>query len=146
MLSWDDFLYVKAIADSRSLSGAAQSLGVTHSTVWRRLGQIEHNLRSRLFLRSKSGYTLTPCGDDMVRLANRIAEDITTFERRTAGQDLRRSGELRITTNDMVLLHLLTDVLARFRRAYPKITLAIIVSHQSLYLSKRDAEFAIRAR
>jgi DNA-binding transcriptional LysR family regulator len=145
MLSWDDFLYVKAIADSRSLGGAAQSLGLTHSTVWRRLGQIEHNLRSRLFVRSKSGYTLTPCGEDMVRLADRIAEDITTFERRTAGQDLRRSGELRITTNDMVLLHLLTDVLAGFRRAYPEITLDIIVSNTLLNLSKRDADVAIRA-
>jgi DNA-binding transcriptional LysR family regulator len=145
MLSWDDFLYVKAIADSRSLGGAARSLGLTHSTVWRRLGQIESNLKSRLFNRSKSGYTLTPCGEDMVRLADRIAEDITTFERRTTGQDLRRSGELRITTNDMVLLHLLTDVLAGFRRAYPKITLNIIVSNTLLNLSKRDADVAIRA-
>jgi len=145
MLSWDDLLYVKAIADARSLGGAAQSMGLTHSTVWRRLGQIEDNLRSRLFVRSKSGYTLTPCGEDMVWLANRIAEDITTFERRTAGQDLRQSGELRITTNDMVLLHLLTNVLAGFRRAYPEITLDIIVSNTLLNLSKRDADVAIRA-
>ena len=41
MLSWDDFRYVKAIADARSLSAAATSLGVNHSTVFRRLGQIE---------------------------------------------------------------------------------------------------------
>ena len=45
MLSWDDFQYVKAIADSGSLGGAAQSLGVNHSTVWRRLGQIEHEIK-----------------------------------------------------------------------------------------------------
>src|SRR5262249_62101459 len=127
MLSWDDFLYVKAIADSRSLGGAAQSLGVTHSTVWRRLGQIENNLRSRLFVRSKFGYTLTPRGEDMVRLANRIGEDITTFERRTAGHDLQRSGEVRITTNDMGFLHLLTDLLAGFRPADPQISIDIIV-------------------
>jgi len=145
MLSWDDFVYVKAIADSKSLVGAAQSLGVDHSTVWRRLKQIENDLRSRLFNRSKSGYTLTPCGEDMVRLADGIAEDITAFERRTAGQDVRPSGELRITTNDMVLLHLLTDVLAGFRRAYPEITLDIIVSNTLLNLSKRDADVAIRA-
>src|SRR5258708_34290242 len=107
MLSWDDFLYVKAIADSGSLSGAARSLGVNHSTVWRRLAQIEHNLRSRLFDRSKSGYTLTSCGEDMERLADHIADEITTFERRNAGQDLRRSGEVGITTHAHVLLHLL---------------------------------------
>ena len=41
MLSWDDFRYVKAIADTRSLGGAATELSVNHSTVFRRLAQIE---------------------------------------------------------------------------------------------------------
>src|SRR5712675_2398913 len=36
MLSWDDFRYVKAIADSRSLAGAAETLAVNHSTGFRR--------------------------------------------------------------------------------------------------------------
>ena len=53
MLSWDDFRYVKAIAEFRSLAGAAEALGVNHSTVFRRLGQIEQQLGSRLFERVK---------------------------------------------------------------------------------------------
>jgi DNA-binding transcriptional LysR family regulator len=122
MLSWDDFRYVKAIADTRSLGGAAQSLGVNHSTVFRRLGQIEQQLGSRLFERGRAGYALTPSGEDMVRLAERVSEDITAFERKVTGQDLRPSGELRITASDMVMLHLLTDVLVG-RRAYPEITM-----------------------
>jgi DNA-binding transcriptional LysR family regulator len=145
MLSWDDFRYVKAIADTRSLAGAAQSLGVNHSTVFRRLGQIEHQLGSRLFERGRAGYSLTPCGEDMVQLADRVSEDITAFERKVTGQDLRPSGELRITTSDMVLLHLLTDVLIGFRRAYPEITLDVVVSNVMLNLSKRDADVALRA-
>jgi DNA-binding transcriptional LysR family regulator len=145
MLSWDDFRYVKAIADTRSLGGAAQLLGVNHSTVFRRLGQIEHQIGSRLFDRGRTGYTLTACGDDMVRLAERVAEDINAFERRVTGQDLRPSGELRVTANDMVLLHLLTDVLAKFRKAYPEIILDIVVSNALLNLSKRDADVAVRA-
>jgi DNA-binding transcriptional LysR family regulator len=145
MLSWDDFRYVKAIADTRSLAGAAQSLGVNHSTVFRRLGQIEHQLGSRLFERGRAGYSLTPCGEDMVRLADRVSEDITAFERKVTGQDLRPSGELRITTSDMVLLHLLTDVLVGFRHAYPEITLDVVVSNLLLNLSKRDADVAVRA-
>src|SRR4051812_39356191 len=108
MLSWDDFRYVKAIADSRSLSGAAQALGVNHSTVFRRLGQIERQLVSRLFERGRGGYSLTSAGEEMVRLADRMGEEILAYERRVTGRDLRPSGELRITTNDLVLLHLLT--------------------------------------
>jgi DNA-binding transcriptional LysR family regulator len=145
MLSWDDFRYVKAIADSRSLSGAAAALGVNHSTVFRRLGQIEKELGSRLFERGRGGYALTPSGEEMVELAERVSEDITSFERKITGRDLRPTGELRVTTSDMVLLHLLTDVLVAFRRAYPEIVVDVVVSNTILNLSKRDADVAVRA-
>ena len=145
MLSWDDFRYVKAIADTRSLAGAAEQLGINHSTVFRRLGLIEQQLGLRLFERGRGGYALTPCGEEMVDLAQRLGEDIVTFERRVTGQDLRPSGELRITTSDVVLLRLLNDVLIGFRRAYPDIVLDIVVTNRTLNLSKRDADVALRA-
>jgi DNA-binding transcriptional LysR family regulator len=145
MLSWDDFRYVKAIADTRSLGGAAAELSVNHSTVFRRLAQVEKQLGSRLFERSRGGYALTPCGEEMVRLAERMGEDIITFERQVTGHDLRPSGELRVTTNDTVLLHLMTEIFAAFRKAYPEIVLDIVVSNQALNLSKRDADVAVRA-
>jgi DNA-binding transcriptional LysR family regulator len=145
MLSWDDFRYVKAIADTRSLAGAAELLSVNHSTVFRRLGQIERQLGSRLFERGRAGYALTACGEQMVDLAERMGEDIIAFERKVTGQDLRPSGELRITTSDVLLLHLLSHVLIDFRRTYPEIVLDIVVSNQRLNLSKRDADVAVRA-
>ncbi len=145
MLSWDDFRYVKAIADTRSLAGAAEALGVNHSTVFRRLGQIEQQLGSRLFERGRGGYGLTPCGEEMVELAVRMGEDIVSFERKVTGQDLRPSGELRVTTSDAMLQHLINDVLIGFRHAYPEITLDIVVSNLRLNLSKREADVAVRA-
>jgi len=145
MLSWDDFRYVKAIADTRTLAGAATELSVNHSTVFRRLALIEGQLGSRLFERSRSGYALTPCGEEMVRLAERMGEDIVAFERQVTGHDLRPSGELRVTTNDTLLVHLMTDVFAAFRKAYPEIVLDVVVSNQALNLSKRDADVAVRA-
>jgi len=145
MLSWDDFRYIKAIAESRSLNGAAQMLKVNHSTVFRRLGQVEEHLGSRLFDRSRLGYALTPSGEEMVRLAERIGNDVVSFERKISGQDLRPSGELRVTVNDLVLLHLLTEILVDFRRAYPEIVLDVVVSNTMLNLSRRDADVAVRA-
>jgi DNA-binding transcriptional LysR family regulator len=145
MLSWDDFRYVKAIADTRTLAGAAAELSVNHSTVFRRLAQIETGLGSRLFERSRAGYALTPCGEEMVRLAERMGEDIIAFERQVTGHDLRPSGELRVTTNDTVLVHMMTGIFAAFRKAYPEIVLDVVVSNQALNLSKRDADVAVRA-
>ena len=72
MLSWDDFRFVKAIADSRSLAGAATSLGVNHSTVFRRLGQIERQLGSRLFERGRAGEHLVAGRRDDLRVDVRV--------------------------------------------------------------------------
>ena len=60
MLSWDDFRIVKAVADRGSPIEAAKVLRINQSTVFRKLGQIEHRIGARLFKRNRSGYTLTP--------------------------------------------------------------------------------------
>lgn len=145
LVSWDDYRTVLAVSSARSLAGAAELLAVNQSTVFRRLGAMEERLGARLFERSRTGYSLTAAGEEMVRLAERMAEDIVDFERRLTGQDLRPQGEVRVTTNDTLVVHLLTPIFASFRKAYPEITLDVVVGNQSLNLSKRDADVAIRA-
>lgn len=144
-LAWDDFRLIKAIADTRALPAAATVLGLNHSTVFRRLGQIEEALGLKLFERHRSGYVATPAGDEMATLAERVDEDITAFARRLAGQEIKPAGELRVTTNDTLLVDLLTPVFAAFLEQCPDIRLDILLGNQALNLSKRDADVAIRA-
>jgi DNA-binding transcriptional LysR family regulator len=143
--NWDDYRYVRAVADTRSLAGAAEALGVNHSTVFRRINAIEEMLGARLFERGRAGYALTPAGEEMVALAGRMSEEITAFERRIAGRDVKPSGELRVTTNDTMVAHLMMPVFSSFLDACPDIRLDVVVSNASLNLSKRDADIAIRA-
>jgi DNA-binding transcriptional LysR family regulator len=144
-LAWDDFRLIKAIAEVRSLPAAAALLGINHSTVFRRLGQIEEALGAKLFERHRSGYTLTTAGDEMVALAQRVDEDITAFTRKMAGRELAPAGELRVTTNDSLLIHLLTPLFAKFRKQCHDVRLDVVLANQELNLSKRDADVAIRA-
>jgi len=144
-VSWDDFRLIKAIADHRSLTGAAEALGVNHSTVFRRLADTEKRLGMPLFERHRTGYGLTPAGEEMVALAERMDRDVTSFSRKLAGQTLTPSGEVRVTTNDTLLVHLLMPVIATFRKAYADIRVDVVLSNQALNLSKRDADIAIRA-
>ena len=144
-ISWDEFRLIKAIADARGLPGAAMQTGLNHSTVFRRLGQIETALGTSLFERHRSGYVLTPAGEELVALAARLEADITAVTRKLVGRELQPAGELRITTNDSLLVHLLTPHFAGFRRQCPDVRLDIVLSNQPLNLSKRDADVAIRA-
>lgn len=144
-LGWDDFRLVKAVSDARSLPKAANLLGINHSTVFRRLGQIEDSLGITLFDRHRTGYVLTPAGEEMVTLAERLSDDITRFTRKLAGREVTPAGELRVTTNDSLLIYLLTPLFAGFRDQCPDVRLDIVISNEALNLSKRDADVAIRA-
>jgi DNA-binding transcriptional LysR family regulator len=144
-LAWDDFRLIKAIADAGGLTGAAAALNVNHSTVFRRLGQIEEQLGHALFERRKTGYVATSAGEEMTTLASRIDDDVTAFGRRLAGRDLAPSGDLRVTTTDTLYLHVLLPIFAAFRAAHPLIRLDVVMASQTLNLSRRDADVAIRA-
>lgn len=144
-LSWDEFRLVKAIADAHSLVGAAETLGLNHSTIFRRLGAVEKALGARLFERSRSGYQPTAAGEEMVALAAGMSDSVIDFERRVAGRDVKPSGELRVTTVDSIAVILLPPILARFRQLNPGVHLDIILASQQLNLSRRDADVAIRA-
>jgi DNA-binding transcriptional LysR family regulator len=143
-LDWDEFRLVKAIADARSLAGAAEALGVNHSTIFRRLAAIEAAVGARLFERSRSGYQPTAAGEEMIALATTLADSINDFERRVAGRDVTPTGELRVTLVDAIAVGLLAPVLTRFRAVNPGVQLDLIVAAQTLNLSRRDADVAIR--
>jgi DNA-binding transcriptional LysR family regulator len=144
-LAWDDFRLVKVIAEANGLTGAAERLGVNHSTIFRRLGQMEDGLAVKLFERHRTGYVLTPAGEEMVALAEQMEESVATFARKLAGQAVSPAGELRVTTNDTLLVHLLTPIFSRFTKACPDLRLDVVLANQALNLSKRDADVAIRA-
>ncbi len=142
-ISHEDLELLAAISASGSLSGAARRLKVDHSTAFRRLGNLETRLGVRLFERGRDGYVPTQAGELAVETARRVLADLEGLERQLAGEDLRPSGTVRVTTTD-TLVAFLGPVLAAFRQAHPEIILEMIVAMQFLTLTRRDADVAIR--
>ena len=143
-LSWDEFRLVKAIADSRSLAGAAELLGLNHSTVFRRLAALEKSIGARIFERSRSGYRTTAAGAEMVALASTMANSIVEFERRVAGRDSKPTGRLRVTTVEAIGQHFMPAIMAQFQTQNPGVVIELVLCNNALNLSRRDADVAIR--
>jgi DNA-binding transcriptional LysR family regulator len=143
--SWDDLRLVLAIAEGRGLGPAAERLGLNGSTVFRRLAQIETRLGLKLFERHRTGYVPTPSGAEMAALAARMQDEVATLALKLAGEAPSPSGEIRVTTNDTLLLHLLTPIFANFRRENPGLRLDVVLTNEALNLARRDADVAIRA-
>ncbi len=142
---WDDLLMVKVIAENGGLSRAAGRLGLAASTLFRRLDKMEESLEMPVFDRHRSGYVPTPAGEELLALAARIDDEVTSVARRLAGQRIQPRGELSITTNDIFLTQLLTPLFATFTRRYPEVRLKVVVRNSALNLARRDADIAIRA-
>ncbi len=144
MFAWDDLRVFLAIARGGSLAAAARTLGVNHSTVFRRLNAFEAAVGVRLFDRQPEGYAVTAEGAEMLVRAARIEDEVLALDRELSGRDLRLEGTVRVTTPDTVALGLLPPHLARLRRAQPGIEIELAVSNQIYNLSKREADVAIR--
>ncbi len=140
---WDDLRLVLAVFREGTLSGAARRLGVTHSTVFRRLDAIEERMGARLFERFRDGYAPTPAGETAAQSAARLEDEVLTLERRLSGQDLRPFGTVRITTTD-TLSAILMRHLPAMRALHPEIHLEIAISNAMANLTRREAEIAIR--
>ncbi len=144
-MNWNDLRLLIAIAEAGSLAGAARELQLNHSTVFRRLNQLEAALAVRLFERFNEGYVLTPAGERMLELSREAAETIQTIEREMAGQDFAPTGTVRITTAVNIARTLLPPVLKTLRQSHPQILVEIAVGDGDYDLNRREADIALRA-
>lgn len=145
MEDWNDLRLVLAVARSGSLKGAAQVLGVNHSTAFRRLGALEQALGVRLFERLPGGvYAATVAGERTAAAAERMETETATLDRDIVGRDHRLTGQLRVTSSETLAFRLLTAHIARFRAEHPGIVVELAVERRVLSLSRREADIALR--
>ena len=139
----DDLRLVAALAAAGSLAGAARRLRLNHASAWRRLGALEGRLGVRLFERGRGGYAPTPAGEAAIATAERTLGELTELERRLAGQDVRLSGPVRLTTTE-TLLELVMPALAALRASHPGIVVDLVTDNAFFSLTRRDADIALR--
>jgi DNA-binding transcriptional LysR family regulator len=144
-MDWNDIRYFLALARLGSVRSAGASLGVSHSTVARRIEALEAQLAARLFDRNRDGYTLTEAGQQMRPGAERIEREMSSLERGLVGQDERLSGVISITCCDNYIAGLLLRILKPLCHSYPEIELHLTTDSRLFDLSKREADLAIRA-
>ncbi|CAN7635479.1 LysR family transcriptional regulator [Bradyrhizobium sp. LjRoot220] len=143
VFSADDLRLVRAISTAGTLTGAARALKVDHSTAFRRLCAIEARLDAKLFERARQGYTPTQAGEMAIAAGTRILAELVDLERRLAGEDLRPSGIVRLTTTD-TLIDVIAPVLAALRTEHPGIIVELIAANTFFTLTRREADIALR--
>ena len=144
MIDWDDVRQFLAVARVGSVRAAATRLGVNHTTILRRVAQLEHRLGTKMFQRLPSGYRLTEAGAEVLELARQMEASSLQLETRVLGRDQSVRGLLRVTLSRPLAAHLLMPDFAAFSRLYPDIEMDVIAATELANLTNREADVAIR--
>jgi DNA-binding transcriptional LysR family regulator len=144
MIDWDDVRYFLAVARGGSVRAAAECLGVNHSTVLRRIAQLEERLGVHMFEKLPSGYRLTAAGEEVLEFADQMEASSHLLETRVFGRDQSVRGLLRVTLAPTLATHLLMPDFADFARLHPDIEMEILSSGELANLTNREADVAIR--
>src|SRR5580692_11544560 len=144
MIDWDDIRHFLAVARGGSVRAAAERLGVNHSTVLRRIAQLEERLGAKMFEKLPSGYRLTSAGEEVLQFADQMEASSNRLETRVFGRDQGVRGLLRVTLAPPLATHLLMPDFAEFARLHPEIEMEILSIGESVNLTNREADVAIR--
>jgi DNA-binding transcriptional LysR family regulator len=144
MIDWDDVRYFLAVARGGSVRAAAERLGVNHSTVLRRIAQLEERLGAHMFEKLPSGYRLTGAGEEALEFADQMEASSHLLETRVFGRDQSVRGLLRVTLAPPLATHLLMPDFTAFARLHPDIEMEILSFGELANLTNREADVAIR--
>jgi DNA-binding transcriptional LysR family regulator len=142
--TWDDLRYVLAIEASGTALGAARQLGVSHSTVLRRLATLEEALDTKLFQRSDGRLVVSPPAALLMAKARSIAEAFDTLPQLIDGPNSELEGLVRIAAPHALICHALSDALADFRITHPAIRIALCADMQFDEFRRGHADVALR--
>ena len=119
--------YFIAVAEEGTVSGAAQSLSISQSAVTDAIKELESDLGVTLFERHRRGLSITHKGHQFYRHATRILSDVQDARRSFAADEpAAPPSSLSLGVTSLVAGYVLSDLLARFRRAYPGVDVSAI--------------------
>lgn len=136
---WDDLRLIAQVVQSNSLSGAARTMGVDHSTVSRRLAALEKALGATLVIRGTEGVQLTPVGQRIAPLLQEMAQLAGEIQNIASEQATRvrvslPSGFARFFSHD----------LEAFRERSAGIELELLVGERVHGVEEGEVDLAIR--
>jgi DNA-binding transcriptional LysR family regulator len=115
-----------AAAEAGSVTGAARALLISQSSVTEAIRALEDDLGVVLFDRQARGMLLTYKGSAFLRHARQILADVATARSTFQVEAEAAKGRLSLGVTSLVAGYVLSDILQRYRRAFPQVDLAVI--------------------
>lgn len=133
-----------AVAETGSLSAAAERLGRSQPTLGRQIHNLETALDTQLFDRHARGLRLSDTGVALLPHAEAMAAALGRLTMTAAALASDLAGPVRITASVYLSHYVLPRVIAQIRQHLPDVQIELAPSDDSESLHFREADIAIR--
>lgn len=143
-MDWDKLRIFYAVAQSKSLTRAGESLNLSQSAVSRQISALEERMGVALFHRHARGLILTEHGEILFRTVSEMVSKLQTAESLLAETSAKPKGPFKITVPHALGNIWVTPLMQEFCELYPDIEVTLILDDRELDLSMREADVAMR--
>jgi len=133
-----------AVAEQRSFRRAADSLGVTRSTLSHAVRGLEDSLGARLLHRTTRSVSLTEAGERLLGRIDPIMSGLDAALEEVAGEEGHPLGRLRINGSEGAMRLLLQTVVPKFLARYPGVELDLVAEGRLVDIVEQGFDAGLR--
>ncbi|MDE6141312.1 MAG: LysR family transcriptional regulator, partial [Bacilli bacterium] len=118
--------YFYEIASTKNITKASENLNVSQPALTKAIKQLESDLNTKLFIRSKKGVVLTDTGEILYDYTKTALADLSSTLN-VINQDREKGGHFYIGATTTNFLEPILPTLDKFRDIYPNIKIEIVL-------------------
>jgi DNA-binding transcriptional LysR family regulator len=143
---WTELELFVQVAETGSLSRAAEALDLSNAAASRHLSALESRLGARLVERNTRRLYLTDTGQEFFNRAKTVLADLKDAESAVNATALNPTGTLRVTASLSFAMHHVAPLLREYTQRYPNVTVQVEAVNRYLDIIDNNIDVAIRTR
>lgn len=143
---WTELELFVQVAETGSLSRAAELLQLSNASASRHLAALEDRLGARLVERNTRRLYLTDTGQEFHARARAILADLRDAESTVNAAALNPTGVLRVTASLSFSMHHIAPLLREYTEKYPNVTVHVEAANRYMDIIDNNIDVAIRNR
>jgi DNA-binding transcriptional LysR family regulator len=140
---WAELRTFLAVAKAKSLSRAAEDLGLSRMTAAREIRRLQDAIGAQLVTFAKTGATLTPTGEKLARALQRVDQEIFAMTSDLRGEGSLAEGTVRLSVTDGIGIMFIVPMLHRLVEKYPRIRLDIVATQNYFSLLENRTDLMV---
>jgi DNA-binding transcriptional LysR family regulator len=140
---WGELRTFLAVAKAKSLSRAAEEVGLSRMTAGREIRRLQDAIGAQLVTFTKMGAALTPRGEKLALALQRVDQEIFALTADLRVESSLTEGAVRLSVSDSIGMVFVVPKLGRLAEKYPRICLQIVSTQNYFHLLENRIDLMV---